>query len=143
LDYGGTHKKILEVPIEELLDEKRRSSITRSLRRSLVEAWFGDTPTSSRGRTSSKSISLFRRLMSLSNSERSLRPEQVKDLHFTCCGVADLQELEGLREFFESMKLEYVVFREPDIGNEKTAIGVYPVEEHKRGLLRNYNLASF
>lgn len=72
-----------------------------------------------------------------------LSEEQVKDLHFTCCGVADLEELEAVERVLQSMKVEYIVFREPDIGNQKTAIGVYPIEEHKRGLLRNYKLLRF
>lgn len=72
-----------------------------------------------------------------------LSSEEVKNLHFTCCGVEDLDALEAVERVLQSMKLEYVVFREPDIGNQKTAIGVYPVEEHKRGLLLNYNLLRF
>lgn len=72
-----------------------------------------------------------------------LKPEEVKDLHFTCCGVADLRELENVERVLESLKIPFVVFREPDIGNEKTSIGVYPIEEHKRGILRSYNLLRF
>jgi hypothetical protein len=72
-----------------------------------------------------------------------LNAEQVKDLHFTCCGVADVEELEAVERVLESMKVPYITFREPDIGNQKTAIGVYPLEEHKRGLLRSYNLLRF
>jgi hypothetical protein len=72
-----------------------------------------------------------------------LTTDQVKDLHFTCCGVPNLEELEAVERVLDSMKIEYVVFREPDIGNQKTAIGVFPIEEQKRGLLRNYNLLRF
>lgn len=70
-------------------------------------------------------------------------PESIKGLHFTCCGVSTLYELEEVEEILKKMKVPYVVFREPDIGNEKTAIGVYPLQEHKRGLLRNYRLLKF
>jgi hypothetical protein len=70
-------------------------------------------------------------------------PELVKGLHFTCCGVRNAYELEEVEKVLGSMKVPYVVFREPDIGNQKTSIGVYPLEEHKRGLLRGYNLLKF
>lgn len=66
-----------------------------------------------------------------------------KDLYFTCCGVANLEELENVERVLQMMKVEYVAFREPDIGNQMTAIGVYPIEEHHRGLLRNYKLLRF
>jgi hypothetical protein len=72
-----------------------------------------------------------------------LTEDQVKDLHFTCCGVDDLEALENAERVLESMGVPFIVFREPDIGNQKTAIGVYPLEEHKRGLLRNYRLLRF
>jgi hypothetical protein len=72
-----------------------------------------------------------------------LSEEQVKDLYFVCCGVADLQELESVERVIQAMKVEYIVFREPDIGNQKTAIGVYPIEEHRRGFLKNYNILRF
>lgn len=72
-----------------------------------------------------------------------LTPEQIKELHFTVCGVEDLRALEDVERALDRMKIPYVTFREPDIGNQKTAIGVYPLEEHKRGILRNYNLLRF
>ncbi len=72
-----------------------------------------------------------------------LTADQVKDLHFTCVGVEDEEALVEVERLLRSMKAEYVVFREPDIGNEKTAIGVYPLEEHRRGLLRNFPLLRF
>lgn len=72
-----------------------------------------------------------------------LTPEEAKGLYFTCCGVENLDALENVENVLQSMKLPYVAFREPDIGNQKTAIGVFPVPEHRRGLLRNYNLLRF
>lgn len=72
-----------------------------------------------------------------------LPPAQVKDLHFTCCGVDNLEQLENVERVLISMHLPYVVFREPDIGNQMTSIGVYPVAEHRRGILRNYKLLRF
>ena len=73
----------------------------------------------------------------------AVEPESIKGLHFTCCGVSTLYELEEVEKVLKSMKVPYVVFREPDIGNQKTAIGVFPLQEHKRGLLRNYGLLKF
>lgn len=70
-------------------------------------------------------------------------PESIKGLHFTCCGVDNLYQLEEVEKVLNKMKVPYVVFREPDFGNQKTAIGVYPLEEHKRGLLRGYSLLRF
>lgn len=72
-----------------------------------------------------------------------LSSDQSKNLHFTCCGVDDLYQLEKVEEMLNTLKHDYVVFREPDIGNTKTAIGVYPIVEHKKGLLKNYKLLQF
>jgi hypothetical protein len=72
-----------------------------------------------------------------------LSSEEVQDLHFTCCGVEDLEALESVERVLTVMKVPFITFKEPDIGNEKTAIGVYPIEEHKRGVLRSYNLLRF
>lgn len=69
-----------------------------------------------------------------------LTPDQVKDLHFTVCGVPDLEALEAVERVLQSIKAPYEVFKEPDIGNQKTSIGVYPIEEHKRGILKSYGL---
>lgn len=81
--------------------------------------------------------------LELGSKIRETSPEQVKGLHFTCCGVDDLHELENVENVLKSMRVNYVVFKEPDIGNQKTAIGVYPLQEHKRGLLREHKLLRF
>lgn len=67
----------------------------------------------------------------------------VDDLHFTCCGVLNLEALEEVEKLLDSLSIKYETFREPDIGNQKTAIAVYPVIEHKRGVLLNYKLLRF
>lgn len=67
----------------------------------------------------------------------------VNDLYFTNCGVANLEELDEVKRVLESMGVPFVEFREPDIGNEVTAIGCFPIKEHRRGLLRNYPLLRF
>ena len=72
-----------------------------------------------------------------------LPPEAIKDLHFTVCGVPDLEALQDVQKLLETWKAPHVVFREPDIGNSITSIGVYPVAEHKRGVLKSYNLLRF
>lgn len=72
-----------------------------------------------------------------------LKPEQVKDLHFTCCGVVDLEGLYQVQNVLDLLGYHYVAFREPDIGNELTAIAVEPIAENKRGILRNYKLLTF
>jgi hypothetical protein len=73
----------------------------------------------------------------------TLKPEQVKNLHFTCCGVANLGELYMIQDYLDNQGYHYVAFREPDIGNEITSIAVEPIAENKRGVLRNYPLLSF
>lgn len=72
-----------------------------------------------------------------------LGADAVKDLHFTVCGVEDLDALEEVEHVLQSLKLKHVVFKEPDIGNQKTSIAVYPIAEHKRGILRSYGLLKF
>jgi hypothetical protein len=72
-----------------------------------------------------------------------LPPEAIKDLHFTVCGVPDLEALRDVQKLLETWNAPHVVFREPDIGNQLTSIGVYPVAEHKRGVLKSYNLLRF
>lgn len=72
-----------------------------------------------------------------------MKPEMVKGLYFTVCGVATLDDLEQVERVLDSMGLRYVTFREPDIGNQKTSIAVHPVPEHKKGLLKNYGLLKF
>jgi hypothetical protein len=73
----------------------------------------------------------------------TLKPEQVRNLHFTCCGVRNLEELEMIESVLTSLGHRFITFREPDIGNEKTAIAVEPIAENRRGILRNYPLLSF
>lgn len=72
-----------------------------------------------------------------------LKPEQVKGLYFTCCGVANLEELHMIQDYLDNHGHEYVVFREPDIGNEITSIAVAPIAENRRGALRNFPLLTF
>jgi hypothetical protein len=73
----------------------------------------------------------------------TLKPEQVQNLHFTCCGVANLEELEMIQSVLDEFGHQYIAFREPDIGNQITAIAVEPIAENKRGVLRNYPLLNF
>ena len=65
-----------------------------------------------------------------------LRPDQIENLHFACCGVENLAELKRVQRDLEKLGHEYVVFYEDDI-QEETAIGVYPIAEDERGLLKN------
>jgi len=73
----------------------------------------------------------------------TLKPEQVKGLYFTCCGVANLDELYMIQDFLDNQGYQYIAFREPDIGNELTSIAVEPIAENKRGVLRNFPLLTF
>jgi hypothetical protein len=73
----------------------------------------------------------------------TLKPEQVKNLHFTCVGVANVEELEQVEHLLTTLGHRFITFREPDIGNQKTAIAVEPIAENRRGVLRNYPLLSF
>ena len=73
----------------------------------------------------------------------TLKPEQVHNLHFTCCGVANLEELYMIQDYLDNQGYHYIAFREPDIGNEITSIAVEPIAENKRGVLRSFPLLSF
>lgn len=72
-----------------------------------------------------------------------LQPDQVKDLYFACCGAKDLAELKEIESTLINLNLDYIAFREPDIGNEMTAIAVFPIAENKRGILRKFPLLKF
>jgi hypothetical protein len=75
----------------------------------------------------------------------TLTPEQVHNLHFTCIGVANGDELDAVEEQLKGLGLRYIAFREPDFGNKITSIAVEPIVEnsYKRRLLRGYKLLSF
>lgn len=73
----------------------------------------------------------------------TLKPEQVNNLHFTCCGITNLEELEAVEHLLTTLGIRFITFREPDIGNQKTAIAVEPIAENKRGVLRSYPLLTF
>jgi hypothetical protein len=75
----------------------------------------------------------------------TLTPEQVKNLHFTCIGVADGEELAQVEGVLKTLGLRYIAFREPDFANRITSIAVEPIAEnhHKRRMLRGYKLLSF
>lgn len=73
-----------------------------------------------------------------------LSAEQVRNLHFTCCGVRDREELEGLMGMLTALGIKYEAFYEPDIGNQVTSIALYPIREDKRSpFLKSFNLLRF
>jgi hypothetical protein len=141
--WNGQHKTIFDSPIEDVLTEEE------------IETYHKIAKVISGGSLVRRYSYFFTRQDLFEEYQlvqtahvalelgTELSQEETKDLHFTCCGVADLEELEQVERVLDSMKAKYKVFREPDIGNQKTAIGVFPIEEHKRGLLRNYNLLRF
>lgn len=63
----------------------------------------------------------------------------VDNLHFTVIGIPDLKELESIVD----TKYDKVLFFEPDIDNELTAIAFYPIRWNERKELMNYNLLVF
>lgn len=73
----------------------------------------------------------------------TLQPEQVKNLYFTCVGVANGEELEQVQSLLDTLGHRYIAFREPDFGNKITSIAVEPIAENRRGVLRNYPLLTF
>lgn len=142
--WSGKHAKVLGIPMDEVLDESEQElyhSIAQSLRKTggLVRhySYFFTR------QDIFEEYQLVQTAHAALELGRNLTKEQAKDLHFTCCGVRDMNELESVERVLQAIKVPYVVFREPDIGNQKTSIGVYPIEEHKRGILRNYNLLRF
>lgn len=72
-----------------------------------------------------------------------LRPDQLDQLHFACCGVDNLQELLRIEHDLKQLGHEFVVFRDDIFNDEMTAIGVYPIEDSKRGILRNEKSLKF
>lgn len=141
--WGGTHKTFLGVPLTDILNEEEEEQyheIAKALSGGGVVRRYSYFFTRQDIFDEYQLVQTAHAALELG---AKLTPEQVKDLHFTCCGVADLHDLEAVERVLQTMKLDYVVFREPDIGNQKTSIGVYPVEEHKRGILRGYNLLRF
>jgi len=66
------------------------------------------------------------------------------ETYFTCVGVRDMDALMAVVDILEVFNLRYEVFHEPDLnGGEETAIGVYPVDESRRGFLLAFNLLKF
>jgi hypothetical protein len=72
-----------------------------------------------------------------------LTKEQVKNLHFACCGVEDLIELKRVAQDLDMLGHKYVSFYEPDLRGELTSIGVYPIADSARGVLRDHKLLRF
>jgi hypothetical protein len=141
--WGGQHKIIFNLPIEDILDEDEQKlyhEIAKSLSEGGLVRRYSYFFTRQDIFEEYQLVQTAHVALELGSE---LTKEEVKDLHFTCCGVEDLEELEAVERVLQSIKAPYKVFREPDIGNQKTAIGVFPIEEHKRGLLRNYNLLRF
>lgn len=64
-------------------------------------------------------------------------------LYFTVVGVANEHELRKSIQELTDKSVEFVVFREPDIGNEITAVASMPIAVNKRGSLLKHKLLSF
>lgn len=141
--WGGQHKSILGVPMDELLT-KEEQNLYHTIAQAILNGGLVRRYSYFFGRQDYfdeyQAVQIAHVALELGNK---LTSEQVKDLHFTVCGVEDLRALEDVEHVLTTLKIPFVTFREPDIGNEKTAIGVFPLEEHKRGILRNYPLLRF
>jgi hypothetical protein len=142
--FGGTgYSNLLGVPADQILDEeeieqfnKIAASITPSKALRRYSYFF-----------TRQDIFPEYQLVQTAHAALELGvligPDAAKDLYFTCCGVKDLKELEEVEELLTNLGYTFVTFREPDIGNQKTAIAVYPIWENQRGQLRNFNLLRF
>lgn len=56
------------------------------------------------------------------------------------CGVKSLRELEKVIAYLDEKKIRNFQFREPDIGNELTAVSTCLIEEEQRSLFRKFQL---
>ena len=70
-------------------------------------------------------------------SNETIDPEET---YFTVVGVRNQSSLLAVIEILEKFEIDYEVFNEPDMGNEYTSIGVYPIPETERGPLLAFNL---
>jgi hypothetical protein len=69
--------------------------------------------------------------------ENDINPDET---YFTCIGVRNAAGLYAVMQILEKFGFRYEVFYEPDIGNEPTAIAVYPISELMKGPLEAFNL---
>lgn len=142
-DWDNKYTDILGVPADELLDEEELKLYIDILSKISSTGLIRNYSYFFTRQDIFEEYQLVQTAHAALELGAKLSPDQVKDLHFTCCGVPDLEALEDVERVLESMKVPYVVFREPDIGNQKTSIGVFPLEEHRRGILRSYPLLRF
>ena len=56
------------------------------------------------------------------------------------CECPDEKELERQAFYLKTLNLPFIEFREPDIGNQLTAIATLPLEQEQRSLLRHWKL---
>jgi hypothetical protein len=73
--------------------------------------------------------------------DRSRNAYDPSNLYFTVVGVPDLPALHQVWK--KHIEVDFVEFKEPDIGNEITAIASWPIPVRERGNLLNYKLLKF
>lgn len=69
--------------------------------------------------------------------------DEAHQIYFTVVGVADEAALNDVIVHLASRKIDRYCFREPDIGNELTAITTVPIPARDRRSLLTYNLLRF
>lgn len=65
------------------------------------------------------------------------------ETYFVLIGLADEVELNQVEKLLTTKYCEYVLFREPDIGNVITAMATKPIKAHRKNFLRKYEKLVF
>lgn len=78
--------------------------------------------------------------IALDNSAETIDPHNV---YFTVVGVPHLKDLQRVMAELLDLDITHTLFREPDIGDEPTAVATYPIKVNERGQLLRYKLLSF
>ena len=73
---------------------------------------------------------------------RSLLPAELSHPHLVVCGVHSERELLQCLDRLNRAGIAYRAFREPDQGNELTAIGTEPICGKRRKIFKRYRCLS-
>jgi hypothetical protein len=66
------------------------------------------------------------------------KPENAEEVHFVLIGVPNLQELTQVRFKLKKYGVEDVIFREPDLENQATAVATQVMKETQKRFLKKY-----
>jgi uncharacterized ferredoxin-like protein len=70
----------------------------------------------------------------------SIKIDKPAEVNFVVCGAEDEKDLEKIRQHFKDNNCETVEFKEPDIGNQMTAIASHPIPYSQKRFASKYPL---